>query len=89
MSVSRWYAVVEGSQIRARHDEVHVMVRVVVLLEIQGNDLCTLQLGDRRNGGYDCLEFFSIFGKREREREHMCLCTYISCVLVSHQLRLH
>ena len=69
MSVSGRYAVVEGPQIRARHNEVHVMVRVVVFLEIQGNDLCTLQLRGRRNGGYDFLEFFSIFGKRERERE--------------------
>ena len=64
MSVGRGYAVVEGPQIRARHDEVHVMITVVVLLKIQGNDLCTLQFGRGRNGSNHLLKFFPIFGEK-------------------------
>ena len=69
-------AVVEGPQVGASHDEVHVVVGVIILLKLQWCDLHPLQVSHSGQSSHHPLHFLPVCvrdggreGGREGERE--------------------
>ena len=60
MSVCRRDAVVEGPQVGASHDEVHVVVGVIVLLKLQWSDLHPLQVSHSGQSSHRPLHLLSV-----------------------------